>query len=224
MSKRSADKAGKQSKEAQDRLAAVEEGRLALAQQQEERASTLFDRYMEQYAPREEALLSEAFDRQISPAQAEARATTDVRSSLETARQMGDRNLRRYGVNPNSGTYVGLDRMRELGGAKIEAGARTRAREGVRDKNFARQAAVVGLGRNLPVSAAGFAAQAGAGYAGSASLAAARAGRAEDLAYTAGSNYGQALGDAVGTIAGGIEDWWKNRNPPEEESTPRGGP
>lgn len=191
----------------------LEGRRLDLAEKQDERSGQLFDQYMELYAPREEELLSEAFDRPISPAAAEARATTDVRSSLETAREMGDRNMRRLGVNPNSGAYVGLDRARELGGAKIEAGARTRARESTRDLNFGRQASVVGMGRGLPITAAGYSGQATAGFAGAASLAEARAADSNALAQQAGAGYGNALGDFVQTAA----DWWKNRKTPPVE-------
>lgn len=204
-------KASGQASEDRARELALEERRVELAETQDERSGQLFDQYQEQYAPREEQLLDEVFDRPISPADAEARATTDVRSSLETARQMGDRNLRRSGVNPNSGTYVGLERLRNLTGAKIEAGARTRAREGVRDQNFGRQTAIVGLGRNLPVSAAGFASQAQQGVGGAAQMAGLRSAGSQAQAYDAGAGYGQALGDVAGTLGGIVGDWWKNR-------------
>lgn len=187
--------------------AEIRRGELELARKQDARAAELFEHYRENFMPREAALVSEAFDRPISPARAESRAATDVRGALENMRQMQGRNLRRLGVNPASGTALALDQQSRLEEAKIEAGARTRAREGVRDLNFARQASAVQLGRGLPATSAGFSGQALSSFGGQATLAAMRSRDAEASAYEAGSNYGAALGDLTRS---GLE-WWRNR-------------
>ena len=207
-------KADKRAGRDRERELEFEGRRVDLAEQAGERSDVLFKRYMDVYAPREEQLLGEAFDRPIDPAAEEARATTDVRSSLATAREMGDRNQRRLGVNPNSGAYVGLDRARGVGEAKVEAGARTRARSGVRDLNFARQSSIIGLGRNLPVTSAGFAGQAAAGMSGVSNLASYRSASSQRAAGEAGEQFGGSLVDA----ATSVYDWWKGRQQPEESA------
>ncbi len=213
LAKRGQDKAVDQANADREAELRLEQQRLDLANRQDERSQMLFDQYQQTWAPRERELLEEAFNEPLTPDNEEAKATADVRSALESARGMSERNLRRHGVNPASGAFAGLDRMRNLEGAKIESGARTRARQGVEDRNFARKSSVVGLGRGLPTAASSFAGQAGAGYAGAAGLAAGRADASNRLAQHAGANYGAALGDAVGTLADTVSDWWKNRKP-----------
>lgn len=171
----------------------LEERGLAIAEDQNKRAGELYDYYTGTFQPAEKELVADAFDREISPARAEARAIKDTRDASANARGISERNLNRLGVNPNSGRFVSSDRAVQLGEAALEAGARTGAREATRDKNFARQLDVISLGRGLPASAGSFASMAQQGYGNAALSAGSRARGSESLAYDAGADAGASM-------------------------------
>lgn len=210
-------KAGKAAGKDRARELELQDRQLQISESQEARAAELYGDYRRVYQPREEALVSEAFDRQISPGRAEAMATKDVRSSLSNARSMSTRRLRRLGVNPASGRYRGIERQTSLDEAAIEAGARTSARDRTRGENFERQSSVLQMGRGLPATAGALSGSASAGVGRVASLAGARARSSEGLAYDTGVGTGRALGEAIDA---GVE-LWKNRKTGSSTESPR---
>jgi hypothetical protein len=191
---------------------------LDLAERQDERAGKLFKHYEDVFVPREAELVGDTFSSELSPARAEARATADVRSSLATARGSSERGLRRLGVDPGSGTSLALNEQRGLEEARIEAGARTGARESVRDRNFSRQATVLGFGS--PTAASPYAGAAQAGVSGVSELAAMRSRDSAASAYEAAGNYGASLGDLVDAGLGA----WRNRRRKSNGGIEAGGP
>lgn len=181
----------------------LEERGLELAGAQDRRARELHEHYTGTYMPRERELVAEAFDRKISPAAAERRATTDVRGAFGNLREMRERRLGRLGVSPRSDTGLGLD----IEEARIEAGARTRAREDTRGLNFSRQATVLGYGS--PTAASPYASGAQAGVANVANLAGMRSRDSSGYAYEAGANLGAATGEFLDA---GLEAWRRRRD------------
>lgn len=194
---------------------ALEERNVKIAEAQDARAGTLFEHYTDTFLPREQGMVDEAFDRVISPARAEARATKDVRSAFDTQRGSTTRRLRSLGVDPTSGSYVGVDRASSLAEAEAEAGQRTAAREGVRDKNFARQMDVLQLGRGLPGTAGNLSAVASGTLSDASRVASARAAGSDAMAGEAGFNYGQAITEA----AASVEDLIKARKERKTNNT-----
>jgi hypothetical protein len=204
-------KADSQASDDRQRELDLEERGVVLAERQDERAAELYGHYRDTYMPREEALVSEAFDRPISPAAAERRSLGDVRQAFQNQREIQTRNKRRLGVDPGSGASLSLDAGLGLEEARVEAGSRTRAREGVRDLNFGRQATVLGYGS--PTAATPYAAGAQSGVNAAAGLAGARASDSARNAYEAAGNYGAALGELVDS---GLEAWRKRRENQQE--------
>lgn len=213
---KSKSKASKQSNNDRARELALQEKGLALSEKQDARSQQLFDEYKNTYMPRERALVEEAFGNELSPARAEARATTDVRDALGNARAISDREMARRGVDPTSGNAVALERATALGGAKMEAGLRTRAREGTRDKNFARQLDALSVGRGLPAVSSGMAGQAMQGVSNVTDLAAARSRYSDRLAFDAASDFGASIAE----LGAEAYDLYKGRQ--TKPSTPAG--
>lgn len=183
----------------------IEEGQLDLAKKADARSDALFNHYRDVYMPRESEFVADAFGNEISPARAEARATGDVRSALSTARDARDRRMRALGVDPGSGTALALDGQIGLEEARIEAGARTGAREATRDKNFARKATALGYAN--PSGAAGYAGEAMSATSAAGALAARRSSSSAEYAGQAAANYGASIGDLMDS---GLAAW-KNR-------------
>lgn len=221
--KKASDKAGKRADVAQDQAKTVEQQQLDLANKQDARSEELFQNYRENFMPHEKALVDEAFGNTLSPARAEARATTDVRDSFAAARDIAGRNQRRLGVNPASGDTQALDRASMIDEARVGAGARTSAREGVRDRNYARQVDALSIGRGLPATASSMLGSAQQGTASAAALASNEAIRAETLAGATGSDFGESLANVGESLAG----YFKSRKKPSQgeitHSTASGG-
>jgi hypothetical protein len=211
LSKKSSDKAGKAAQGDRARELDLEERGLEIAERQDERAGELFGHYRDTFLPAERKFVSEAFDRPISPAAAERRSLADVRGAFVNAREIEDRDRRRLGINPSSGASLALDRTRSLEEAKIEGAARTRAREGTRDRNFGRQATALGYGS--PTAAYPFSSAAQTGVDNAASLAGMRSRRSDEFAYQAGAAYGANVNDLIDT---GLEAWRNKREQREE--------
>jgi hypothetical protein len=216
LNRKSAKDANKQASTDRDRELELQDRQLALAEKQDERAGKLFDQYQDVYAPREAQLVDTAFGDELSPARAESRATADVRGALETARQSSERGMRRLGVDPNSGTALSLNRQSGLEEARIEASSRTAARESVRDRNFQRQATVLGFGQ--PTAAGGYEAAAQSGVSAASELAAMRSRNSAASAYEAAGNYGASLSE----LASGLTAWAKRRR--QSDGIEAGGP
>lgn len=203
-------KAQKSADTAADREAMLQDRQLALAEKQDARSEQLFQQYKELYMPAERKLVADAFGNELSPAAAESRATADVRDAMASAKDSNMRRTRSLGIDPSSGASLALDRDTDLAGARIEAGARTRARESTRDRNFARQADVLSIGRGLPATATSMTAAAQSGVNNAADLASARSRYTANIASQAGEQEGESLG----SLAGVLENVMKNRKKP----------
>ena len=131
---------------------------------QEARAQFLFDEFKRTFLPVERKLAAEA-DRGLNVERFTGEAVADVQQSFDKASEIATRNLQRFGVNPSSGRFAGLNRNIELARAASEAGAITGTRRFIEDTDFSRRAAVANLGRGLPALAVG-AGRRGAGSAG----------------------------------------------------------
>lgn len=209
VAKKASDKAGNRADAADSRATSIEQQQLDLANKQDARSEELFKNYKENFMPKEKQLVDEAFGNTLSPARAEARSTADVRDAFASARDIEGRNQRRMGVNPSSGTALALDRGSMIDEARVEAGQRTAAREGVRDRNYARQVDALSIGRGLPATASSMLSSAQAGVGQAAQIAGNNAVRADSLAYSAGSDYGEALGNFGESLSG----YFKARKP-----------
>lgn len=58
----------------------------------------------------------------------EGRAAADVTQSFAARRDATNRDLQRYGINPNSGRYAGIQRLNDMTETALKAGAMTTAR------------------------------------------------------------------------------------------------
>lgn len=124
------------------------------AREQAERSRFLFNIYKENFLPGEIRFAREAFAG-IPAEQAVGRATADVGAAFSRARGIAERGLERFGVDPSSPRFAGFLGEFEQARAAAEAGARTQARQRIRDVNFQRRLQATQLGRGLPPLAAG---------------------------------------------------------------------
>ncbi|KKK89509.1 hypothetical protein LCGC14_2732390 [marine sediment metagenome] len=141
-----------QAKNAKAGLAASD--RLSLAQAkaleaQEGRAAFFFAEFKNTFLPGERKLAAQAA-RGLDVERFTGEAVADVQQSFDKAEDIATRNLQRFGVNPKSGRFAGLNRKVELARASSEAGARTGTRRFIDDTNFQRRSAIANLGRGLP--------------------------------------------------------------------------
>lgn len=196
--------ASKSAKKAAAQEAMFRDRELRIGEAQEARANQLWREYQTTYLPRERQLIESTFSEEASPEAAAARATADVRRVSAVNRESQLRNMRRLGVNPNSGNYIALDTARTLGETGIEAAARDNARRVTRDTNFNRQHSVLSLGRGLPATAGSMSNSAGAVYSGLASAAGRRLDQANDAQAAAGQQ--------IGYYGGMLADWYRRRS------------
>lgn len=200
LGKREKDKANKRANTDMASVRTLEDRELALAEQQDARSAELFKHYSETFLPKERAFVERAFGDELSPARSGARATADVRSAVANSRAISGRNLRRLGVNPASGPYAAVERGLMLDEAALESGAVTRAREGTRDRNFARQYDALSLGRGLPSTSSSMLSAAQSGVGSAASLAGSRSRFSTALADQSGEDFGAMLAEAAASI------------------------
>ena len=116
---------------------------------QEARAAFLFEEFKTTFLPVERKLAEQAA-RGLNVEQFTGQAVADVQQSFDKAEEIATRNLQRFGVNPNTGRFAGLNRKIELARASSEAGAVTSTRRFIEEEDFRRRAAVANLGRGLP--------------------------------------------------------------------------
>lgn len=104
--------------------------------------------YWEQtYKPLEMALASQAqagYDPKLGE------VTTDVNMAYDKAGDIQKRNALRYGINPNSGRFAGVQRGIALDRAKATAGARTGERRRADEVDWNRRSTVANMGRGIP--------------------------------------------------------------------------
>lgn len=78
------------------------------------------------------------------------RAGSDVQQAISNQRQATNRNLQRFGINPNSARFAQINNELGLRGAAMEAGARTGARYAADAMGRGLTMNAANLGRNLP--------------------------------------------------------------------------
>lgn len=201
--KRSADKAAKQGKKALASQEKAEDRQATIAEAQDRRAEQLYQDYRTTFEPRQRQLVADAFDNNLTSADAAAnRAVADVRKATGNAMMVRDRNARRLGVDPSSGAYAATDRDIDIANAGLEASERGFARREARDSNFSRQSSVLGMGQNLPATAGNLSASAGGIFGNINASAQRRVERADQLGAAAGQAFGQAVTGAAGLVAG----------------------
>lgn len=195
------DRAGDIAEDSASRQAAIAERQLAMAEDQ-------YDRYKTLYGPAEEQFISEArgFGSQANQEQAAIRAEADAVAAAGGAKQRFEQNLASLGVNPNDQKFANTMAGMELQGAAARAGAKTAARDKIRDTGLALEKDVVSLGKGLPSSASSMMSNAASGFGAGAN------GQIAALNNQANS-WGQAatgLGGLTGSIikSDAFQNWW----------------
>lgn len=128
-------------------------------------ADEWLSRYDELYRPIERGL-AERVQEGPKYERAEGIATADTAMAFDKARQIEDRRLQRYGIDPSSGRYRSRGRQYDLGRATTEVQARNTARRQEEDLDWARKMTFTKMGRGLETAAVGAKGVAGSGYSG----------------------------------------------------------
>lgn len=130
----------------------------------------------------------------IDPAQAAARAGSDVTATFAKSKEQAARDQARMGIDPSSGRLQEQQKSLEIAQAAAEAGARTQARNVTSDVNYQRMLNAVSIGRNLPSTAASISGQSAATY-----------GAAAGTQRGAADTYQQGVNTAIGVNNTGIQ-------------------
>lgn len=195
-------------KSAAKQEAALRDRELRIAEAENARGEKLFNEYEQTYLPREREFVSSAFNDQVSPELAAARATTDARAIQDQNRQSSLRDARRLGINPTSGAYAAMENQRGLSDVALELTGRDSARRAANDQNFQRQYTALSLGRNLNSQAGALTNSAANSIGGLADAASRRTDQASKLESEAYAG----MGEGLGALAGAGMDAWRNRN------------
>lgn len=119
------------------------------ADRQADLAEEQWEYYKENYQPLETELISEA-QKGVDPNLEASKASADVIQSFDKAREMEGRELGRYGINPNSGRFVGSNRASTINQSVADAGAQTKGRRYAKEATFARRLDVANMGKGIP--------------------------------------------------------------------------
>ncbi len=123
-----------------------------IAERQEQIASAREDFYNEVYRPQQRQLARQALVG-LDPEQFRERARADVVKADQRAQGIRERDLARYGVDPESGAFRGIMSEFDLAKAANLAGAGNQARLGIAEINRLRQFQQMGIGRGIPTEA-----------------------------------------------------------------------
>ncbi len=121
---------------------------IALQREQLDFYKSIWADYKTTYGDLEASLVQDATRGLLATRYAD-KAQGDTASAFGRSREMGQRRLSRYGLNPASGRRESIVHQSELDEAKTIAGNRTRAREWVKDTNFNRKVSTVASARGL---------------------------------------------------------------------------
>lgn len=130
----------------------------AIASQQfnDDLSKQYFDRMKSVFYPIENSMADQAAvaggadDQEMYANQARgSNATSQANQNEQNARI-----AQSFGINPNSGRYLGMLQQQGVSNAAIEANAMTQARIAARNLGWAKQSDVANMGRNLPSSQA----------------------------------------------------------------------
>jgi len=212
---------------ASKKAGAAEGQRMALEQEKLDFAKSQYADYKEQYGGLEEDMLAslDAFASRDTLQKFTGEGVADVRSAFGKAREMGERELTRYGLDPNDPRYLQSKRGMGLEESKAEIGARNLAREKeqeAEDKLFAKRLSVGRFGKGMSEQARGV----GSAIGGMADV---YGEQAEGYGKQAGAGYGLAgkflkgafdgsSGGGYGDMmyGGGEEPIWEGSNIVEE--------
>jgi hypothetical protein len=140
------------SNKASKRAGAAADAQTAIQQQQQDIANEQWDTYKTTYQPLEQAMVRDA---QNAGSEAEyARAAGDAQAT--TMQQIGlaqSRLARTPGFDPSSAAAQAANTDLALRGAALSATSQNAARDGVRDKAWARKMDALGLGKGLVTNA-----------------------------------------------------------------------
>lgn len=149
-----------------DLASQVAQQQLGFADKSAARGDQQWQEYVSTYLPAERQMVRDAMEYD-APARRErlrSEAMMDTSSALGAQEGVMRRELARMGANPNSGRYLGLQRMSKVLGAATTAGAGNAAARGLEDKAISLRAGAASFGRNMPNTAGqslGLATQAG---------------------------------------------------------------
>ncbi len=177
-----------QGRKAGKRADAAGAQRLGLEKEKLDFAKSQYEDYKEKFGGLETDLLTsiDEFADRKTLGRYTGQGVADVRSAYEKAEEMGDRQLTRYGLDPNDPRFLQQKRETGLEEAKSEILARNQAQEkfeAEQDKLFAKRIAVGQFGKGSPQ-------QAGAVTSAIGSTARAYGREAEGYAKQAGAGYG----------------------------------
>lgn len=161
--------------------------------EQEQFAKEQKEYYKTTFKPIEEQMAKDAmgYDSQANIERRAGIATANVEQQFSNAAAENNRNLSRYGVNPNSSAFAATNERLMRDAALAKAGAGTGAAFDTEDRAIALRAGASNFGRNMPNTSAQF--TAGSNAAGGAALGAGGAGIS---AYTNGASVmGQGYGN-----------------------------
>lgn len=97
--------------------------------------------------------MMDALDKDLEPNYGQIAG--DVSSAFQSQRGQERRNLMRYGVRPQDGSFAGADRQYGIREAAAHVGARSQARESKRGLEYNRLASVAGMGYGIQPSIIG---------------------------------------------------------------------
>lgn len=127
-------------------------------QQQREFAREQQDYYRQTFKPIEEQVARDAmeYDSDANIARRQGIAGAAVTQAYSSARDQNNRNLSRFGLNPNSGAFAATNARLSNAQALATSGARTGAAFDTIDRGIALRSSVTNLGRNMPNTAANY--------------------------------------------------------------------
>lgn len=116
------------------------------------------DYYRQTFKPIEERMARDAmeYDSQANIERRQGIAGAAVTQAFSQAREESNRNLSRYGLNPNSGAFAATNSRLANQQALANAGAQTGAAFDTIDRAIALRAGAANFGRNMPNTAAGY--------------------------------------------------------------------
>ena len=141
-------KAGKRADAAMDSEAAWREAQLELANREFDFNRERYDEWKERFDPVFDSMMGMIDD--VEPDY--AAIAGDVNMSFDTAREMEERNNRRYGIKPTDGASRQANREYGIKRGLAHVGARSAARAGARDKKYARYSDVFNAGQGIGTS------------------------------------------------------------------------
>jgi hypothetical protein len=185
-------------REQYDRSAPILEGianqQIAAQNEQMDQARDYYNYQRDTFRPVERGLVADAqrFNTEDYRNQLASKASADAGLAFSQNQKMNQRAMRSMGVNPNSGSFAGMQNASNLALSAQRANAMTNSRTQADQMGYARRLDAVGMGRGL----AGASAAAYGGASGAGSM-------AGQNAQSAGQNYMGNMAIGAGTIGNG---------------------